>query len=181
MPFRRGGFAKRPINSTKNIRETSTILGAGVNTVVTAIINAVDGAVLANTSEVERSSTIKGLYLSFFAISEGGEIASEIPLVDWYVIKDTGNRMGALGFTADGFPTPGASGNHENKRYILHTEKGLTGGGNVSLAGVPMVFKGVIIIPKGMQVFRANDRLTFCARANFATKMCMQAIYKWYQ
>ncbi len=118
--------------------------------------------------------------MSSFYIAEGGELATEVPLVDWYIIKDNAGVMGST-FDADHLPTPGATGSHENKRYIIHTEKGLTGGGDVSLAGIPMVFKGVIRVPRGMQSMRMGDSWKLIARTNFNTKVCVQFIYKYYR
>ncbi len=171
--------ALRPVISTKNVVEISGILAAGTNTVSLNLALAVDSATLAASNSVERGSKINGFFLSVFYIAEGGEVANEVPLVDWYVIKDPGNNMGTT-FDATHLPTPGASGVHDNKRFIFHTEKGLTGGGDASLAGIPMVFKGVIAVPRGYRKFNANDAISFCARANFATKFCIQCIYKWY-
>ncbi len=169
----------RPINRRKNIVETSSILGSGVNTVIDNIIVGVDQADLAVVDEVTTGSTVNGFFMSTFFIAEGGEIAAEVPLVDWYIIKDPGGTFGTT-FDATHLPTPGATGSHNNKRYIIHTEKGLAGGGDASLSGVPMIFKGVIVIPKGMRRIAVNDRFRFVGRANFATKMCSQFIYKWF-
>ncbi len=119
---------------------------------------------------------VKGFYLSAFFISEGGEIAAENPVVDWYVIHNPGGAFGTT-FDADNLPTPGATGAHKNKRFIFHEEKGLTGGGDASLAGVPMVFKGVIGIPKKWQRVGQDDTIQLCARANFATKFCLKTVY----
>ncbi len=174
-------MSRRPINATKNIREASGIIAAVTNTSLSDLVGTVDAATLAGTNSVTRSSTINGIYLSLFFYSEGGELANEVPLVDWYIIKDNGGAMSTLGFAADGLPTPGATGSHENKRFILHTEKGLAGGGNLLLSGVPMIFKGVIAIPKGMRRMNMGDKIKIIARSNFATKFCVQAIYKWYQ
>ncbi len=177
MVFNRGNRL-RPVVSTKNVVETSAILGAGVDTVALTVVNTVDSATLAASNSVERGSTVNGVFMSLFFIAEGGEVANEVPLVDWYVFKNNGNNFS--GFDATNLPTPGATGIHDNKRYIIHTEKGLTGGGDVSLAGVPMVFKGVIVLPRSFRKMNANDRLIIVARANFATKFCIQAIYKWF-
>ncbi len=181
MPYRRMGL--HPVNATKNISEGSGILAATTNTVTLNVAVSVESSAVAlsDIDGVAKNSSIRGFYLSLFFYTEGGEVANEVPLVDWYVIKDNGGNLNATGFTAAGLPTPGATGSHENKRFIFHTEKGLSGGGDASLSGVPMVFKGVIGIPKGMQTMRINDRITIVARANFATKFCAQAIYKWYQ
>ncbi len=171
--------ALRPIISTKNVVETSGIMAAGTNTVLDTLVNTLDSASLAVTESVDRGSTVNGMFLSMFFITEGGEVANEVPLVDWYIIKNPGFSFQTT-FDATNLPTPGAQGDHDNKRYILHTEKGLAGGGDASLTGVPMVFKGVIKLPRSFKKMNANDRIMLCARANFATKFCTQAIYKWY-
>ncbi len=165
------------INSTKNIREDSGIIAASTNTSISIPITAADNPVLANSNEVATGAKVTSIYLSTFFIAEGGEVANEVPLVDWYIIKDPGNAWGTT-FDANNLPTPGATGVHKNKRHILHTEKGLVGGGDASLAGLPMIFKGVVRIPRGRQRWGQSDVLRICARANFATKFCSQAIYK---
>ncbi len=180
MPrFRGRGNALRPIISTKNVVETSGILPAGTDTVLDELTNAVDAPSLAVSNSVARGSKVNGMFLSLFFITEGGELANEVPLVDWYIIKNPGFSFTST-FDATNLPTPGNTGIHDNKRFIFHTEKALAGGGNLSLNGVPMVFKGVIAIPRGYQKHNANDRIQICARANFATKFCLQSIYKWY-
>ncbi len=180
LPFRRNRMALRPIDSVKHIVETNSILAAGVNTVLLDIINGVDTYSLSDTNGVPTGAKVNGFYLSFFAYTEGGELASEVPLVDWYILKSPGEVYGDT-FAATTLPTPGSTGNHQNKSKIIHTEKGLAGGGNLALNGVPMVFKGVIVIPKGMRRIAENDELLLCARANFATKVCVQSIYKHYK
>ncbi len=176
MPFRRN---LQVINRRKNVVDQSGILAAGVNTVLDNIITVVDQADLASVDEVTTGSRVNGFFMSFFAIAEGGEIANEVPLVDWYVIKDSGGAFGTT-FDATHLPTPGATGSHVNKRWIIHEEKGLAGGGDASLSGVPMIFKGVLGVPKHMRRMAISDRFRFIARANFATKQCTKFIYKWY-
>ncbi len=180
MPsFRRRGKGGQ-INSVKNVFDSSNVLVASTNTIIAQLADAVDSAALADPNGVEKGCKIYSTYLSVFVFSEGGELATEVPLVDWYIIKDPGATLQTIGFTANGFPTPGATGTHKNKRFIMHEEKGLAGGGDASLAGVPMVFKGVIKIPPGFQTMRAEDRITLNIRANFAAKTCVKAIYRWY-
>lgn len=159
--------------------ETSGIIAAGTNTVIENITVAVESTTLAGIDQVERGGSVNGIFLSLFFYTEGGEVASEVPLVDWYIIKDQGGAMGTT-FDSKHLPTPGAQGGNINKRFVFHTEKGLAGGGDASLAGVPMVFKGVIAIPRGFRKHNMDDAIRVCARANFATKFCIQAIYKWY-
>ncbi len=170
-----------PVNSRKNIVETSGILGAGTVSLLDTITRTVEDASLANQDEVEPGCTISSIYLSLYFISEGGEIASEVPLVDWYICMDKANVMGTIGFTANGLPSPGSTGTHKNKYKIFHTEKALAGGGDISLAGVPMVFKGVLKIPKMWRTHHIDDQIKIVGRSNFATKFCLQAIYKWYK
>jgi len=174
--FRRG---LNPVVSTKNVSELSSIIAAGTNTVALSIADAVDAPTLAQLDEVERGCVINGFYFSCFFIAEGGEVAAEVPLVDWYIIKSPGGSFAST-FDATNLPTPGSTGIHVNKRFIIHTEKGLAGGGDASTAGVPMIFKGVIVIPKHMRRMNSGDQWIFAVRANFATKFCAQAIYKWY-
>ncbi len=165
--------------STKNISELSSVIAAATNTVALSIADAVDNPTLSQLDEVERGCVINGMFFSCFFIAEGGEISNEVPLVDWYIIKNPGGSFASV-FDSTNLPTPGSTGVHVNKRYIVHTEKGLTGGGDVSLAGIPMVFKGVIAFPKHLRRMNSGDKWQLCVRTNFATKFCAQAIYKWY-
>ncbi len=160
--------------------DTSTVLGAGTNTVLQPVIDGVDTYVLSDVNGVPTGSKVSSFYMSLFAYGEGGEVANEVPLLDWYVIHNPGGAWAST-FDADNLPTPGTTGVHKNKRHIIHEEKGLTGGGDASLAGVPMVFKGVIRIPRGMQRVAQDDILQICARTNFATKICVKTLYKHYE
>ncbi len=173
MVFRRG---LRPVNSIKNVTDASGILPATTKTILDILALATASPVLANVDEVETGSTINSIFLEIFFFSEGGEVANEVPLVDWYIIK---NNAGASS-TAE-LPTPGATGSNDLKRYILHEEKGLTGGGDASLSGVPMVFKGVIRLPRTFRRFGHNDRIQVVAQSNFNTKFCIKSVYKWYK
>ncbi len=173
MPFRRR--QKRPLR-IKHIVDSSTILAATTNTVAQPVTDGVDAYALSDVNGVPTGSTVRGFYLSSFYLAEGGEVANEVPLVDWYVIHNPGSAFAST-FDADNLPTPGATGSHKNKRFIIHEEKGLAGGGDASLAGVPMVFKGVIGIPRKWQRVGEDDTIQICHRANFATKFCIKTIY----
>ncbi len=176
MVFRRN---LRPINSRKNVVEQSSIVPAVTNTILDNLVLGVDQADLAVTEEVTTGSKVGAFFVSIFIISEGGELANEVPLVNWYLFHDRGSKSDGL-FDASGLPTPGAQGTHVNKKDVIHSEQGLAGGGELSLAGVPMIFKGVIRIPRGMQRIGVNDRFRICIRTNFASKVCSQVIYKWF-
>ncbi len=179
MVFRRRSNNLRPINSVKHIVEASTIIAAITDTVVLRLVAGVDTYSLADADGVPTGSRVNGFFLSTFVYTEGGEVSNEVPLVDWYLIHNPSNRFGTT-FDAANLPTPGATGIHKNKRFILHTEKGLAGGGDASLSGVPMVFKGVIAVPKKMRRIGEDDEFLLCYRANFASKVCAQVIYKHY-
>ncbi len=166
---------KRPLR-IKHVVDSSSILGAGVSTVAQPTIDGVDAYQLSDVNGVPTGSSVNGIYLSMFFISEGGELAAEVPLVDWYLIHNPGDAFGTT-FDGNNLPTPGVTGSHKNKRFIIHEEKGLTGGGDASLAGVPMVFKGVIGIPRKWRRIGQDDGIIICARANFATKFCIKTIY----
>ncbi len=170
----------RPIKSIKHVVETSAILAASTNTIGLNLLTGVDAYTLADVDGVPAGSRVNSVFVSVFVIAEGGEVAAEVPLVDWYFLGDKGGAMGS-GFTSTTQPTPGATGSHLNKSMILHTEKGLAGGGDASLAGVPMIFKGVIKIPPKFRRIQNNDLWKINMRANFNSKFCIQCIYKHYE
>ncbi len=169
-------FRPKPPLRIKHVVDTSTGIVATTNSVAQPITDGVDAYTLADVNGCPTGSTVKGFYLSFYAISEGGEVASEIPLVDWYIIYNPGGAFGTT-FDANNLPTPGVTGSHKNKRFIIHEEKGLAGGGDASLAGVPMVFKGVVGIPRKWQRVGQDDTIQFCLRTNFNTKFCIKTVY----
>ncbi len=173
MPFHRR--VKRPLR-IKHIVDSSSIAVASTNAVAQPVTDGVDAYSLADVNGCPTGSTVKGFFLSSFYIAEGGEVANEVPLVDWYVLHNPGNAFGTT-FDANNLPTPGATGAHKNKRFIIHEEKGLTGGGDASLSGVPMVFKGVIGIPRKWQRIGQDDSMIICHRTNFNTKFCIKTIY----
>ncbi len=177
MVFRNRGRNLLVVNSKKHIVETSSVVAASTNTAFLNLIAGVDTYNLADADGVPTGSKVNGVFLSIFFYTEGGEVANEVPLVDWYLIHNPGNAF-AQTFDANNLPTPGATGIHKNKRFIIHTEKGLSGGGDASLAGVPMVFKGVVAIPRKWRRIGEDDRLLLCVRTNFNTKVCAQTIYK---
>ncbi len=168
-----------PINSVKHVVDSSTIVAATTNTILTRAVAGVNTYQLSDANGVPTGSKVNGLYISLFIYSEGGEVANEVPLADWYIIRNPGTTFGTT-FDATNLPTPGATGTHINKKFIFHEEKGLAGGGDASLTGVPMVFKGVIAIPRGMRRIGEQDEFLICIRTNFASKVCVKIIYKHY-
>lgn len=73
-------------------------------------------------------------------------------------------------------PSPNATGTNDNKRWIFHQEKGLA-----ESDSWPMVFKGVIKIPKKFHRMGAEDQWQLKIQANNNYEWCGIAIYKWYK
>ncbi len=123
-------------------------------------------------NEAPTGSQINGIYISLFVIG-----ASGAPLngpIDWYLAK---SRSGQNVATA--FPTPGATGGSNVRNQILHEEKGLSGSGD----GTPMVFKGVIAIPKSMRRVREGDFYFILLKSatGDTNSFCCKAIYKHFE
>ncbi len=132
------------------------------------IIKAVDAPVLANTSEVETGSTVNG----FFCVIEiTNTTATSGVIRNAYVIfyKNPGGNITA--------PVPNTVGSNDDKRYVIHQEMVML---DATENGNPRtLFKGVIVIPKGLRRFGPNDLLEaqFITPGN-TSNVCMQAHYK---
>ncbi len=180
--FRRG-MGLRPIDSSKNVVDLSSVLVATTNTVIQDLIEGVNLANRENRpNEVTRGRTVKGFFLSlFFASDENTPSPGSIPLLDWYCIVDRGGVLSkavpTFGNTNEDYPIPGATGTAVNVNKIIHEEKGLIGEKN---DGSKMVFQGVIRIPRGMQKINAGDKITIIGRANDEAVFCLKCIYKSY-
>ncbi len=186
MPFRRNrsmrrGLALRPIVSTKNVVDNSGVVVGNTSQVLQTLISGVDETTRgAGSNEVNRSATVKGIYLSLFFGSSTNVASPAVPLMDWYIIFDKGGRLSvtpSFGANQNQFPTPGATGISINVNSIIHEEKGLVGEQN---DGAKMVFQGVVKLPRHMSKFAAQDKLVLVARSNEDTAFCLKCIYKWY-
>ncbi len=164
MVFRRG-LNLRPINSQKNIVD-GVFLTTGAAVVTTVVLAQAVNDFVGSTATLPTGSTIKGVYC-FISIQQQAVNSN----VDWYIWK------GPVQLAA-GMPVPGATGGHENRRYILHEEKGLPGPSNNG--SPPHIFRGVIRIPRGRQRFGENDQIQLRARGAAAYDLCVKCIYKFY-
>ncbi len=160
------------IHSIKHVVDTSGALsGAGVSTSVLAKV--VDArSTPFDPSECVVSETVNGFFISIFVIGATGA-----PLngpIDWYIAKARSSQAPPPG---GDFPTPGATGGSDLRNQIFHEEKGLAGSGD----GTPMVFKGVIVVPRSMRRMRSGDQFFVSLRSaditNDAT-FCVKGIYK---
>lgn len=163
----RRALALRPINSVKNIVDGTFLGVSGGTQTKTLVANGVNDYTGAS-GQVPIGATVKSVYL-FIQILDSGSTATN---VDWYIWK------GPLDLNA-GMPAPGATGGDENRKYILHEEKGIPG--NALDGAFPLTFKGVIKIPRGRQRFGEGDRLQVNAVGASAYNMCLKCIYKFYQ
>lgn len=157
-------MAKRPINSVKNIVDSTLLaVAAGVTSVVTlaATINDYAGGV----ADVPIGAKVSSVYLFVQMLPTAGTSN-----IDWFVAKFP---------TGVTFPVPGATGGHISRKYILHEEKGLPG--NAADGAYPATFKGVIKIPRGRQRFGEGDFLQIHLRGVDISNACIKCIYKFYQ
>ncbi len=159
-----------PIQSVKHVVDSS---GALTNTAsVTTLLKTVPvTSTTFDPIEVQTGEKVNGLFLSFYAIgSTGAPLAGPI---DWYIAKSHTGQ-----FPVSIFPDPGATGLSTVRNQIFHEEKGLSGSGD----GTPMVFKGVIAIPRGMRRMRQDDNIFIKAivTGSDVVNFCIKAIYKSY-
>ncbi len=164
MVFRRG-LNLRPINSQKNIVD-GTFLTVAAATVTTVVLATAVNDFAGSAATLPTGSSIKGIYL-FVSIQQQAVNSN----VDWYVWK------GPVEIAA-GMPVPGATGGDQNRRYILHEEKGLPG--PVNNGSPPHIFRGVIRIPRGRQRFGEADQIQIRLRGAAAYDACVKCIYKFY-
>ncbi len=172
MPFRRRGqrrgFSLRPVNSTKNVvySETST----GTTAVNVVLSSAVDTPVIGTANQVNRSCTIKAIWLSFDVC--GLAATGVLQSTTLYLIKNVGANLT--------LPAPRTEGTSNEKKFIFKTWNAMTmrnQDGNV-----PYHWEGWIKIPRQYQRQGQDDQIAI----NFITTtasghISIQCIYKWFQ
>jgi len=163
--FRRT-MAMRPINSVKNIQD-SVNLGVAAATVTTVVVGLAVNDYTGGNTEVPVGAKVSSVYL-FQQILPSLGTAN----VDWYIWKGPGSLTASM-------PVPGATGGAQNRRYILHEEKGIPG--NAGDGAYPLTFKGVIKIPKGRQRFGEGDTIELRIRGTDIYNACTKAIYKFFR
>ncbi len=176
MPFRRrgsfgrgrSGFGLRPVNSTKNIVYVETSIGTAITTFIFA--NAVDSAALAAPADMERSGTIKNVWISLDFCGLAGSGVQQTTTV--YLIKNVGANLTP--------PTPRTEGSSNEKKFIFKEWNQMTmrnQDGNP-----PYHWEGWVKIPRQYQRMGANDNLSISfACTNAAGHFSAQFIYKWFK
>ncbi len=172
--FRRGSRRRRSgglgsiVDSMKN--ETNEIVGITAATNQFFVIaNAVDSALLANASDVERGCKIFRIYLEFWYYGLSAGNTNDI--MDVYLIKNPGSNLT--------LPNPGTIGTSNEKKFVFKEWKGLAG--NKSLGGGPYQFRGWIKVPKHYQRMGSNDQIVLVTRSPTTGNVCHKAIYKWFK
>ncbi len=171
MPFRR--MSRQPVQKIKHVIDSEGALAGGANS-VNVIANSVQ-AVSAPfvPGDIKFSSTINAFFISLFSLGAtgGGQDGS----INWYIAKSH-----AFQDPIADFPDPGETGVSSLRNQIFHEEKGLAG----SADGTPMVFKGVIVVPRGMRRMRQGDDFFIKLKNTDVTNnvnFCIKAIYNEFQ
>ncbi len=111
-----------------------------------SIITAVDAPVLAQPAEVETGSTVNAFFASVEVIHVSGTARPNVYLI---FMKNPGNQMT--------IPEANAVGVNDAKKFVIHQEMIMVGD---LVENMPRIlYKGVIVIPKGYRRFGPDDRL----------------------
>ncbi len=164
--FRRG--RKAIIHSVKHVVDVEGTLTGGSKSVA-PLLNTV--AVLPspfNPNVVQTGETVNAMFITVYAI--GSAAGGLTGAINWFIWKLHEGQVSVE-------PTPGSTGDSMVRNQIFHEEKGLSG----SEDGTPMVFKGVIMIPKGMRRMREGDEIRLVLNTTQPVDdvlFCVKAIYK---
>ncbi len=165
---RRGGFNLRPVNSTKNTVYTEASTGTTAGTL--ALTNAVDTPVVTNAQHVERSCSIKAIWLSIDVC--GLAATGVLQTTSWYLMHNPGNNLSP--------PDPRSEGQSNEKKFIFKTWNAMTmrnQDGNV-----PYHWEGWVKIPKKMQRQGQDDKfLIRHITTTAAGHISIFSTYKWYK
>ncbi len=165
---RRRGNSLRPVNRIKHVFDKQGGLIANTQ-VATNIATANDDPVLANTDECLTGSTIN----AFFIVCEVTPTnAAALANCYFLVGKSEGGNIT--------LPQPNVVGASDNKRYVIHQEMVMMSTTTVETLGNPRtLFKGVIVIPKGMRRMGPNDVWQLNLKSiGTTTNFCFQVHYK---
>ncbi len=156
------------VHRLKHIVDSNATVSAGVTLPVTLVLGR-DAPLITAPREVETGAKVHGVFLNVQI--QGNQISSGgIPNIYMAVYKNKGSNVPNI--------DPTQTGTNSDKSNIIHQEMGMFQSDSVD--GNPKtLFKGVIVIPKGLQRFGLDDALDITLRStaiNF--KYCLQCIYK---
>ncbi len=167
--FRRRSMGLHPVNRTKHVVDFQTAVP--LDTIIELVlVDTVDAPTLAGTKQVAIGSKINAIFMTCECVaSETSTTATANFYFAFY--KNPGTN-----FT---FPKANAIGASDTKNHVIHQEMVMinpTDGGNPR-----NIFKGVIVIPKGMRRNAPKDRWVvqlFIPSTGVAALACLQAHYK---
>ncbi len=162
--FRRG-MSARPIQRVKHVIDTEGVATAiRSDSPLAIVVNAKQTPTVLTETLV--GSTINAFFISVFLIGTTGIGVSGF--INWYIAKLRGGQA------VSDLPNPGETGGSDLRNQIFHEEKGLSG----SADGTPMVFKGVIAVPKIYRRMRSGDSFHIIIRSPTSdVNFCVKAIY----
>lgn len=163
---RRSQNRLRPVNRIKHVVDSQGGLVLNVQQIEDLIRTADAEAILANTRDVNKGSTINGIYLKVEVYATTAAALSNVYMA---VVKNPGNNLV--------FPNANVIGSNDNKRYVIHQEMVMM---EQSVNGNPRtLFNGIIVIPRGYRRFSAQDELQLLLFApGVNTNFCLQCHFK---
>lgn len=162
---RRRGGNLHPVMRIKHVVDVQAATTAGTQ-VDTNIITAVESPSLANVKEVEIGHTVNAIYLKVEVYA-----TSSAALANCYmmVYKDPGGNTTP--------PQANQVGSSDNKRFSIHQEMVMLQ--KVTPSNPRTLFNGVIVLPRGMRRFAANDLLIVSVLApGVNIDFCIQVHFK---
>ncbi len=159
----------QPINSFKHVIDANGVTD-GINESVIPILTEGIDRVPATPTVVPLGAKVSSFFIIIFILGSTGGISG---LADWLIWKNP-----RLQVIAANRPRPGNVGISPVRNFVFHEEKGIA----PTSDGTPMVFKGVIRIPRHMQRIAENDQfeIRIFTPAGVTTQFCVKVIYKDY-
>ncbi len=132
------------------------------------LINTKDAPVLANTTEVETGAKVHGIFINVQI--QANQSINAIPNIYMAIYKSPGGNIPAI--------DPAQTGSNADKKQIIHQEMNFVETTS-NTANPRTLFKGVVVIPRGMQRFGADDELIMSLKSNAINfSYCVQCIFK---
>ncbi len=162
------GMAKRPIHSIKHVVDIQGGLTVGTQA-ANFLVDTKDAPVLANEAEVITGSTVNAIYLNVQAYATSTAALANLYMI---IMKNPGDNVTV--------PAANQVGSSDAKKFIIHQEMVML---ENNATGMPRImFKGVLMIPRGYRRFGPDDSLTIALLSPGVTvDFCVQCIYKEYR
>ncbi len=155
----------RPINRIKHVTDLQSGITAGT-TEDTNIVNTVDNPTIASTNQVEKGSTINGIFVSLEVVATTSAALSNAYMI---IAKNPGGNLT--------LPAPNVVGANDNKRYVFHQEMIMLQ--QQTNSNPRTLFKGVVVIPRGFRRMSSGDLITIRVLSpGVNLNYCLQTHYK---